>query len=84
MKPGVTRTRCTKNYDQKTKSTIANSTNYNELKRIVLNLRYISWQYCKMYLYQNQSIGRELTASDINCEVTLSLKTSDMIKIDTK
>ena len=26
MKPGVTRTRCTKNYDQKTKSTIANST----------------------------------------------------------
>ena len=35
-----------------------------------------------MYSYQNQSIGRELTASDINCEVTLSLKTSDMIKID--
>ena len=33
-----------------------------------------------MYSYQNQSIGRELTASDINCEITLSLKTSDMIK----
>ena len=27
MKPGVTRTRCTKNCDQKTKSTIANSHN---------------------------------------------------------
>ena len=40
-----------------------------------------------MYLYQNQSIGRELTmtASDTyytNCSVTLSLKTSDLIKID--
>ena len=53
-----------------------------QIKRIILNLRYISWQYCKMYLYQNQSIGRELTASDTNCNVTLSLKTSNMIKMD--
>ena len=35
-----------------------------------------------MYLYQNQSIGMELTASDTNCNVTLSLKTSNMIKMD--
>ena len=39
----------------------------------------------KWYLYQNQSIGRELTAPDTNCKyskVTLSLKKSDMIKSD--
>ena len=37
----------------------------------------------KWYLYQNQSIGRELTAPDTNCiysKVTLSLKMNDMIK----
>ena len=32
--------------------------------------------------YQNQSIGRELTAPDTNCKVNLSLKKSDMIKRD--
>ena len=40
-----------------------------------------------IHLYQNQSIGRELTAPDTNCitiysKVTLSLKKSDMIKSD--
>ena len=31
-------------------------------------------------IYQNQSIGRELTAPDTYCKVTLSLKNNDMIK----
>ena len=57
----------------------------NDLRQIKTNyikFKIFSWQYCKMYLYQNQSIGRELTASDTNCNVTLSLKTSNMIKMD--